>query len=127
MSSHYPLIRRAVASLIPLAFAGQAFGACTVPQGGFVNILPGQVVSCDGASSGINMASTNDNVQVVVYSGTLAFSNVDLGGLCEKISFSPKDHRPQSTEAVYKIGPAGNLVLEPPSRTIAMDPAWLGW
>lgn len=55
------------------------------------------------------------------------FDKVDTGGLTARLSFSPEDHRPQSTESIYRFGPDGALVNEPPDRTIVMDPSWLGW
>jgi len=55
------------------------------------------------------------------------FQQVDTGGLCDKLSFGSGDHRPQSTETIYKFGSDGSLVAEPPSRTIALDSNWLGW
>jgi len=56
-----------------------------------------------------------------------SFVQVDTGGLSDKLSFGPSDHRPQSTETIYKFGNDGTLVAEPPSRTIALDSHWLGW
>ncbi|WP_394821552.1 ABC transporter substrate-binding protein [Pendulispora albinea] len=56
-----------------------------------------------------------------------AFNGVDTGGLTDKLSFTPKDHRPQSTESIYKIGSDGALVREPPDRTISLEDSWLGW
>ncbi|WP_394842814.1 ABC transporter substrate-binding protein [Pendulispora brunnea] len=55
------------------------------------------------------------------------FRNVDMGGLTDRLSYSEKDHRPQSTEAIYKIGTDGSLVREPPDRTISLENSWLGW
>ncbi|MFO0680278.1 MAG: hypothetical protein U0169_27390, partial [Polyangiaceae bacterium] len=55
------------------------------------------------------------------------FKQVDTGGLSDKLSFGPNDHRPQSTETLYKFNAAGKLVPEPPSRTISLDDKWLGW
>ncbi len=55
------------------------------------------------------------------------FSGVDTGGLTDKISFSSTDHRPQSTESIYKIAADGKLVREPPDRTISLQSTWLGW
>lgn len=80
MPSHNLLLRRAVAALIPLAFAGEASAACTVPQGTLTNIDAGVTVNCDGASAGQVLASANADVQVVVSSGALTNSTVDLAG-----------------------------------------------
>jgi len=55
------------------------------------------------------------------------FRNVDMGGLTDRLSYGPKDHRPQSTEAIFKIGSDGKIVREPPDRTITLESSWLGW
>jgi branched-chain amino acid transport system substrate-binding protein len=51
---------------------------------------------------------------------------VDTGGLTGELTFTPTDHRPQSTESIYKLDAAGKLVLEG-QRTITMQQSWLGW
>ena len=56
-----------------------------------------------------------------------SFKQVDTGGLADKLSYGVHDHRPQSTETIYKIAADGKLVPEPPSRTISLDDKWLGW
>lgn len=53
--------------------------------------------------------------------------SVDMGGLCDRLTFTAVDHRPQSTEAVYKISAAGTLENIPPDRTISTESSWLGW
>lgn len=55
------------------------------------------------------------------------FHNVELGGLCDRITFDAKDHRPQSNAFIYKIVSGGTLVNEPPDRKISMEQEWLGW
>jgi hypothetical protein len=55
------------------------------------------------------------------------FNQVSTGGLTDHISFSERDHRPQSTETIYKFDGAGALVNEPPDRTIYLEESWLGW
>ncbi len=56
-----------------------------------------------------------------------SFRDVAMGGLTSPITFKPTDHRPQSTEFIYKIGADGKLVYEPPDRTIFLEEEWLGW
>jgi branched-chain amino acid transport system substrate-binding protein len=55
------------------------------------------------------------------------FDDVDTGGLTDRLSFSPDDHRPQSSESIYKLSAEGKLVREPYDRTIARQTIWLGW
>jgi ABC-type branched-subunit amino acid transport system substrate-binding protein len=55
-----------------------------------------------------------------------SFEGVDTGGLTGRLTFTPTDHRPQSTESIYKFDAAGKLVLEA-QRTITMQQSWLGW
>lgn len=62
-----------------------------------------------------------------VKSALESFEQVSMQGLCAPISLSPSDHRPQSTESVYRIGSSGELVHEPPDREIFLDAGWLGW
>lgn len=62
-----------------------------------------------------------------VHAALESFRNVDLGGLCDKITFNAQDHRPQSNAFIYKITPAGALQAVPPDRKIAMERDWLGW
>jgi ABC-type branched-subunit amino acid transport system substrate-binding protein len=54
------------------------------------------------------------------------FEDEDTGGLTGGLTFTPTDHRPQSTESIYKLDPTGKLVLEA-QRTITMQESWLGW
>lgn len=54
------------------------------------------------------------------------FQGVDTGGLTGALTYTAADHRPQSTESIYKIDNMGRLVLEA-SRTITMVDTWLGW
>jgi branched-chain amino acid transport system substrate-binding protein len=54
------------------------------------------------------------------------FDRVNTGGLTGPLTITPTDHRPQSTESIYKFDATGKLVLEA-QRTIAMQPSWLGW
>jgi branched-chain amino acid transport system substrate-binding protein len=66
----------------------------------------------------------------------------DTGGLTAPLTFTPEDHRPQSTLSVYQVGPpdpdagtdggdagppVGRLVLVSPNRRIALTQQWLGW
>jgi hypothetical protein len=55
------------------------------------------------------------------------FQNLDTGGLTDKLTFTAMDHRPQSTESIYKLSNAGALVYEQPDRTIFLENSWLGW
>jgi branched-chain amino acid transport system substrate-binding protein len=55
------------------------------------------------------------------------FRNVETGGLTDKLTFTPTDHRGQSTESIYKISSTGSLVYEPPDRRIFLENSWLGW
>jgi branched-chain amino acid transport system substrate-binding protein len=54
------------------------------------------------------------------------FTGVSTGGLTDPLTYSPSDHRPQSSESIYKIDKDGKLVLES-QRPIAMQQSWLGW
>ncbi len=51
----------------------------------------------------------------------------DTGGLTDKLTFKARDHRPQSTEVIYKVDVQGKLVRVPPDRTIFLEDQWLGW
>lgn len=62
-----------------------------------------------------------------VKAGFETLNRVDTGGLTDKLTFKPKDHRPQSTEAIYKINATGKLQRVPPDRTIFLEDEWLGW
>lgn len=55
-----------------------------------------------------------------------SFQGLDTGGLTAELTFTPTDHRPQSTESIYKLDGVGKLVLEA-QRTITMQASWLGW
>jgi autotransporter-associated beta strand protein len=109
MSSHYPLIRRAVASLIPLAFASHAFGACTVPQGTLTNLDAGVAATCDGPTDGVVLSSVNDNVQVVVNSDILSNSTIDLAGAGSHVSVLPGGS--VANGAVTVRGATGSIVF----------------
>lgn len=54
-----------------------------------------------------------------------SFSGVDTGGLTKSLTFTPRDHRPQSTERFYKVSD-GRFVLEA-ERSIVLEDGWLGW
>ncbi|HVJ93322.1 MAG TPA: hypothetical protein VM580_26155, partial [Labilithrix sp.] len=64
-----------------------------------------------------------------------SFRSEDTGGLTAPLSFSPDDHRPQSTVSIYTLdyptsdaGPiVGTLKNIPPTRRIALQNQWLGW
>lgn len=43
------------------------------------------------------------------------------------LSFSPTDHRPQSTSRVYQLAPSGKLASMGQPVSIALQPDWLGW
>jgi len=66
----------------------------------------------------------------------------DTGGLTAPLTFTPEDHRPQSTLSIYQYAPPeldagpdagdagvppGRLVLVNANRRIALQPQWLGW
>jgi branched-chain amino acid transport system substrate-binding protein len=66
----------------------------------------------------------------------------DTGGLTAPLTFTPDDHRPQSTLSVYQYAPpdsdagidggdagpaVGRLVLVSANRRIALQQQWLGW
>ncbi|MDF2696092.1 MAG: serine/threonine protein kinase [Labilithrix sp.] len=53
------------------------------------------------------------------------FAGVDTGGLTTSLTFTPKDHRPQSTERFYKVS-GGRFVLEA-ERSVVLEDSWLGW
>jgi Periplasmic binding protein len=55
------------------------------------------------------------------------FDNVDTGGLTDRLSFRPNDHRPQSAVTVYKVDANGALITERPSRALSLQDDWLGW
>jgi hypothetical protein len=55
------------------------------------------------------------------------FYRVSTGELTDRLSFSTIDHRPQSTETIYRFNTSGALVNEPPDRTISLEETWLGW
>jgi len=56
-----------------------------------------------------------------------SFEQVDTGGLTAPLTFHPEDHRPQSSESIYKISAEHTLVFEPPARQIYLERDWLGW
>jgi branched-chain amino acid transport system substrate-binding protein len=66
----------------------------------------------------------------------------DTGGLTAPLTFTPDDHRPQSTLSIYQYAPPegdagtdggdagpplGGLVLVSANRRIALQQQWLGW
>ncbi|WP_394820740.1 ABC transporter substrate-binding protein [Pendulispora albinea] len=53
-------------------------------------------------------------------------SGMNTSGLSAALTFSPQDHRPQSSVAIYKIDSDGNLVFEA-DRNIARQDEWRGW
>jgi branched-chain amino acid transport system substrate-binding protein len=53
------------------------------------------------------------------------FAGVDTGGLTTSLTFTPKDHRPQSTERFYRVT-GGRFALEA-ERSIVLEDSWLGW
>jgi branched-chain amino acid transport system substrate-binding protein len=53
------------------------------------------------------------------------FAGVDTGGLTTSLTFTPKDHRPQSTERFYKVS-GGRFALEA-ERSVVLEDNWLGW
>lgn len=115
MPSHNLLLRRAVAALIPLAFAGEASATCTVPQGTLTNINAGVTVTCNGASTGEVLTSANDNVQVAVNSGTLSNSTVDLAGTGSQ--FAVYSGASLSGGTVTVRGSTGSIVFYAPSNS----------
>lgn len=54
------------------------------------------------------------------------FRGVSTGGLTDPLTFKPDDHRPQSSESIYKFDAQGKLVLVS-QRNIALEATWLGW
>jgi Periplasmic binding protein len=56
-----------------------------------------------------------------------SFQNVETGGLTDRLSFRPDDHRPQSAVTVYKLAPNGALVTERSASAISLQNGWLGW
>jgi ABC-type branched-subunit amino acid transport system substrate-binding protein len=56
-----------------------------------------------------------------------SFQGVDLRGMTAgPISFSPKDHRPQSNESVYVLNDQGELTFVD-GYSIELNPNWLGY
>jgi branched-chain amino acid transport system substrate-binding protein len=78
-----------------------------------------------------NKPLTGENLKDVLET----FQSEDTGGLTAPLSFSPDDHRPQSTVSIYTLdfptsdaGPiVGSLKNVPPTRRIALQNQWLGW
>jgi branched-chain amino acid transport system substrate-binding protein len=73
---------------------------------------------------------TGENLKAVLES----FQSEDTGGLTAPLSFSPDDHRPQSTVSIYTLdftsiapGTPGSLQNIPPTRRISLKKEWLGW
>ena len=61
-----------------------------------------------------------------------SFRSVDTGGLTAPLSFTAKDHRPQSSLSVYQVlppldGGAGGLTNVAPNQRIPLKDEWLGW
>ena len=55
------------------------------------------------------------------------FDNVNMLGLTPPLSFSPDDHRPQSTEKIYHVAEDGSLENIPPDAAVFLRDEWLGW
>ena len=117
MSSHYPLIRRAVVSLLPVALAGQAYANCTVPQGTLTNIDSGVVATCTGASTGETLGSTNDDAYVRVTSGSLNNSVVELTG--ERSGFYTVAGTSLDNTAIAVRGNLGEIALGDGTNVLA--------
>ncbi|HEU4537504.1 MAG TPA: ABC transporter substrate-binding protein, partial [Polyangiaceae bacterium] len=66
---------------------------------------------------------TGENLKAALES----FENVETGGLTDRLSFRPDDHRPQSAVTVYKLAPGGALVTERSESAISLQNGWLGW
>lgn len=56
-----------------------------------------------------------------------SFEVLNTGGLTPPLSFSRADHRPQSTEKIYRVGEDGSLVNVPPDAAVPLQDEWLGW
>jgi branched-chain amino acid transport system substrate-binding protein len=87
---------------------------------GYVNVLMFKAAAERVISEGKPV--TGEHIKAALES----FSGLDTGGLTGRLTFTPDDHRPQSSESIYKLNAAGQLVLES-QRTIALDDLWLGW
>jgi autotransporter-associated beta strand protein len=117
MSSHNLLIRRAIASLLPAAFAGQAYANCTVPQGTLTNINPGVMAVCTGVSANQTLGSTNTAASVLVSSGSLDNSVVDLAG--DQSSFTAVGGTSLNNTSVTVRGPQGQIYLSDGANVVA--------
>lgn len=87
---------------------------------GYVNVLLFQIAVDHVITSGKPI--TGDNIKEALET----LKGIQTGGLTGQLTFSPTDHRPQSTESIYMINSSGALTLES-QRTITMDDDWLGW
>ncbi|HEX2689632.1 MAG TPA: ABC transporter substrate-binding protein, partial [Kofleriaceae bacterium] len=88
---------------------------------GYVNVLLFKLAVEKVITSGKSLIN-GDNIKTALEE----FNGVDTGGLTGRLTYSPTDHRPQSTESIYKFNSNGQLVLES-QRTITMVDDWLGW
>lgn len=114
-------------------------------------IADGGVPATDASDGGVTMKSYGNGKYVIGYLNILLFriaaekviragkpltgenlkealdglSGVDTGGLTTSLTFTPNDHRPQSSERFYKVG-GGRFLLEA-ERSIVLEDAWLGW
>lgn len=88
---------------------------------GYVNALIFRIAAERVLDQGLRV--TGENLKNALET----FDNVPTGGLTDLLSFSPDDHRPQSSESIYKLSADGKLVREPFDRTIARQSIWLGW
>jgi branched-chain amino acid transport system substrate-binding protein len=87
---------------------------------GYVNVLLFRIGVDKVITAGLPI--TGDNIKAALE----GLMGVDTGGLTGHLAFTPLDHRPQSTEQVYKFNAMGQLVPES-QRTITMEDGWLGW
>lgn len=87
---------------------------------GYVNVKLFQLAAEEVISSGLPV--TGENIKDALE----RFTGVSTGGLTDPLTYSPDDHRPQSSESIYKVDKDGKLVLES-QRPIAMQLSWLGW
>ncbi|HEU4406653.1 MAG TPA: ABC transporter substrate-binding protein [Polyangiaceae bacterium] len=69
------------------------------------------------------LAVTGENLKGALES----FQNVETGGLTDRLSFTPDDHRPQSAVTVYTLAPDGALVTERSESALSLQKGWLGW
>lgn len=87
---------------------------------GYVNVLLFKKAVEKVITSGKEV--TGDNIKEALET----FRGVDTGGLTEPLTFTPDDHRPQSSEIIYSLDAAGRMKPEG-KRTISLKAEWLGW